>query len=126
MGIIRKTESVDILLNEFNEESTALSTIELIRRLGKILNKTTVYRVLDKLEDDGVLHSFLGFDGVKWFAKCRECSKTNHSDVHPHFQCISCGKSECLDLKIEIPNIINREVLFSQLLIKGKCALCIV
>ena len=126
MGIIRKTESVDILLNEFNEEFTALSTIELIRRLGKILNKTTIYRVLDKLEDDGVLHSFLGFDGVKWFAKCRECSKTNHSDVHPHFQCISCGKSECLDLKIEIPNIINREVLFSQLLIKGKCALCIV
>ena len=126
MGIIRKTESVDILLNEFNEEFTALSTIELIRRLGKILNKTTIYRVLDKLEDDGVLHSFLGFDGVKWFAKCRECSKTNHSDIHPHFQCISCGKSECLDLKIEIPNIINREVLFSQLLIKGKCALCIV
>jgi Fur family ferric uptake transcriptional regulator len=126
MGIIRKTESVEILLNEFREESTALSTVELIKRLGKVLNKTTIYRVLDKLEDDGVLHSFLGFDGIKWFAKCRACSKTNHSDIHPHFQCVSCGKSECLDLTIEIPNIENREVLFSQLLIKGTCHLCIV
>jgi Fur family ferric uptake transcriptional regulator len=126
MGIIRKTESVEILLNEFSEKSTALSTVELIRRLDRVLNKTTIYRVLDKLEDDGVLHSFLGFDGIKWFAKCIACSKTNHSDIHPHFQCVSCGKSECLDLTIEIPNIVNREVLFSQLLIKGTCNLCIV
>jgi len=126
MGIIRKTESVEILLNEFSEKSTALSTVELIRRLDRVLNKTTIYRVLDKLEDDGVLHSFLGFDGVKWFAKCRACSKTNHSDIHPHFQCVSCGKSECLDLTIDIPDITNREVLFTQLLIKGKCGLCAV
>lgn len=126
MGIIRKTESVKILLNEFTEDATALSTVELIRRLDKFLNKTTVYRLLSKLEDDGVLHSFLGFDGVKWFAKCRACSKTNHSDIHPHFQCVSCGKSECLDLTIDIPDITNREVLFTQLLIKGKCGLCAV
>ncbi len=126
MGIIRKTESVKILLNEFTEDATALSTVELIRRLDKVLNKTTVYRLLSKLEDDGVLHSFLGFDGVKWFAKCRACSKTNHSDIHPHFQCVSCGKSECLDLTIDIPDITNREVLFTQLLIKGKCGLCAV
>ena len=126
MGIIRKTESVKILLNEFTEDATALSTVELIRRLDRVLNKTTIYRVLDKLEDDGVLHSFLGFDGIKWFAKCIACSKTNHSDIHPHFQCVSCGKSECLDLTIDIPDITNREVLFTQLLIKGKCGLCAV
>ena len=126
MGIIRKTESVEILLNEFLDTENALSTVELIKRLGNRINKTTIYRVLGKLEEDGVLHSFLGFDGVKWFAKCKGCSKTTHSDVHPHFQCVSCGKSECLDFNIEIPEIMNREVLFSQLLIKGKCNLCIV
>ena len=99
MGIIRKTESVEILLNEFLDTENALSTVELIKRLGNRINKTTIYRVLGKLEEDGVLHSFLGFDGVKWFAKCKGCSKTTHSDVHPHFQCVSCGKSECLDFK---------------------------
>ncbi|MBL6667746.1 MAG: transcriptional repressor [Crocinitomicaceae bacterium] len=126
MGIIRKTESVEILLNEFQDTETALSTVELITRLGKFMNKTTIYRILDKLEDDGILHSFIGFDGVKRFARCKSCSKSNHSDVHPHFQCISCGKSECLDIEVNIPQMSNREVLFSQLLIKGKCDLCMV
>lgn len=126
MGIIRKTESVEILLNEFQDTETALSTVELITRLGKFMNKTTIYRILDKLEDDGILHSFIGFDGVKRLARCKSCSKSNHSDVHPHFQCISCGKSECLDIEVNIPEMSNREVLFSQLLIKGKCDLCMV
>lgn len=126
MGIIRKTESVEILLNEFQDTETALSTVELITRLGKFMNKTTIYRILEKLEDDGILHSFIGFDGVKRFARCKSCSKSNHSDVHPHFQCISCGKSECLDIEVNIPEMSNREVLFSQLLIKGKCDLCMV
>ena len=110
MGIIRKTESVEILLNEFQDTETALSTVELITRLGKFMNKTTIYRILDKLEDDGILHSFIGFDGVKRFARCKSCSKSNHSDVHPHFQCISCGKSECLDIEVNIPEMSNREV----------------
>ena len=125
MGIIRKTESVEILLNEFHDTETALSTIELIKRLGKRINKTTIYRVLSKLEEDGILHSFLGFDGVKWFARCKACTRSQHSDIHPHFQCISCGKTECLDIKVDIPKLTNREVLLSQFIIKGKCNLCV-
>lgn len=69
MGVIRNTKSVKILLDEFNNDD-AISVIELIRRLNTELNKTTIYRVLDKLEDDGILHSFLGKKGIKWYAKC--------------------------------------------------------
>ena len=60
MGVIRKTKSVEILLNEFSTGSVAISAKALIEQLGDTFNKTTIYRVLDKLEDDGVLHSFLG------------------------------------------------------------------
>ena len=59
MGIIRKTKSVEALLNEFNKSSSAISAKKLIQSLDSKFNKTTIYRVLDKLEDDGVLHSFL-------------------------------------------------------------------
>ena len=52
MGIIRKTKSIDLLLNEFNEKSDAISTVDLIKRLSEKINKTTIYRVLDKLEED--------------------------------------------------------------------------
>jgi Fur family ferric uptake transcriptional regulator len=124
MGIIRKTQSLEVLLNQFKKKSKALSTVELIKRLDKKLNKTTIYRVLDKLEDDGVLHSFVGINGIKWYAKCNNCTKAMHTDIHPHFQCLSCGKVDCLDMHMHIPTIPNREVIFSQLLIQGKCETC--
>ncbi|EDM44510.1 hypothetical protein SCB49_13100 [unidentified eubacterium SCB49] len=32
-----------------------------------------------------VLHSFLGENGQKWYAKCSDCSNDKHHDVHPYF-----------------------------------------
>ncbi len=124
MGIIRKTQSVEVLLAEFNNDTSAISAKELIKRLDCKLNKTTVYRVLGKLEDDGVLHSFLGKDGIKWYAKCNGCTHSKHSDAHPHFQCINCGKVDCLSVDVHIPEIPNRQVVASHILIQGKCQSC--
>jgi len=125
MGIIRKTKSVNLLLNEFKVSSVAISAITLIERLSSKLNKTTIYRVLDKLEEDGVLHSFLGKNGYKWYAKCSNCSVSEHHDAHPHFQCSECGKVDCLSTtNILIPQIPNRKVDISQVLLQGKCENC--
>ena len=124
MGIMRQTKSVKRILNEFEKEPKALSTVDLIKRLSQDHNKTTIYRVLDRLEDDGVLHSFQGTDGVKFYAKCHGCSKSQHSDIHPHFQCVSCGKMDCLDVRVSIPKAPNRRVLSSELLLQGHCEQC--
>lgn len=124
MGIMRRTKSVKRILNEFEKEPKALSTVDLIKRLSQDHNKTTIYRVLDRLEDDGVLHSFQGTDGVKFYAKCHGCSKSQHSDIHPHFQCVSCGKMDCLDVRVSIPKVPNRRVLSSELLLQGHCEQC--
>jgi len=125
MGIKRKTQAVSLILDEFSKGSNAISAIELIKRLNKKINKTTVYRLLDKLQDDGLLHCFLDFNGVKWFAKCKCCSKTKHKDLHPHFQCTDCGSVDCLEVNITIPEIPNRKIINSHLLVLGKCDLCI-
>tara|TARA_B100001142_G_scaffold121754_1_gene123694 strand:- start:1279 stop:1659 length:381 start_codon:yes stop_codon:yes gene_type:complete len=125
MGIKRKTQAVSLILDEFSKGSNAISAIELIKRLNKKINKTTVYRLLDKLQDDGLLHCFLDFNGVKWFAKCKCCSKTKHQDLHPHFQCTDCGSVDCLEINITIPEIPNRKIINSHLLVLGKCDLCI-
>ncbi len=126
MGIIRKTKSVKILLNEFSADSTAISVTTLIERLSSEMNKTTVYRILDKLEDDGFLHSFLGKNGHKWYAKCNNCSKSKHYDTHAHFQCLNCGKVDCLTTNFTIPEIPNRRVDVFQLLVQGSCEDCLV
>ena len=126
MGVIRKTKAVEVLLNEFSTGSVAISAKALIEQLGDTFNKTTIYRVLDKLEDDGVLHSFLGKDGLKWYAKCNGCNSKEHKDVHPHFQCLQCGKVDCLPVHVSLPEIPNRKIEISQLLIQGKCEACFV
>lgn len=124
MGIIRKTQAADVLLDEFKKSSNAISAIELIKRLANKINKTTVYRLLDKLEDDGVLHYFLDSNGIKWFAKCLGCSKSEHQDIHPHFQCTHCGSVDCIDVKVSIPVIPNRKIINSHILVLGICELC--
>jgi Fur family ferric uptake transcriptional regulator len=126
MGILRKTKSVKLLVDEFEKHSTAISVITLIERLHLKMNKTTIYRVLDKLEDDGFLHSFLGKNGHKWYAKCSGCSSDVHHDVHPHFQCSDCGKVDCLSTDVLIPTIPNRTVDVSQILLQGTCEECLI
>ena len=123
--LLEKQKSVEVLLNEFNNNSSAISVTKLVTKLNSRFNKTTIYRVLDKLEDDGVLHSFLGKNGLKWYAKCNGCSADKHKDLHPHFQCLDCGKVDCLSFNIEIPKISNRKIEFSQFLIQGQCEECL-
>lgn len=125
MGVIRKTQSLKVLLAEFQNTTEAISAITLIKRLDSKLNKTTVYRVLEKLEDDGILHSFLDKNGIKWYAKCNSCTQTKHFDAHPHFQCLRCGKVDCLSIDVKIPTIPNRQVEVSQILIQGNCDSCL-
>tara|TARA_Y100001978_G_scaffold202964_1_gene225966 strand:- start:815 stop:1192 length:378 start_codon:yes stop_codon:yes gene_type:complete len=125
MGVVRRTKSVAKLLQEFEKESKALSAVELSTRLQHLFNKTTIYRVLDKLEDDGVLHSFKGINGIKWYTPCESCTKSDPTHLHPHFECTSCGKVDCIEVKVSVPNIPNREVIFSQLLLQGTCDACL-
>lgn len=125
MGIVRKTQSLNLILSEFQYSTSALSAVYLAKRFDEKMNKTTVYRVLDKLEDDGILHSFLDRNGIKWYAKCSKGTKTESFETHPHFQCLNCGKVECLDIEIQIPEVPNREVVMTQILIQGKCESCL-
>lgn len=125
MGIVRKTKSIKTLLDEFKNTHGAISTVDLIKRFDSQMNKTTIYRALERLEDEGVLHSFLALNGIKWYAKCNGCSKSEHLDVHPHFECIECGKIDCVSVDIKIPSIPNRAVISSQVLIQGTCENCI-
>jgi len=127
MGILRKTASLSILLSEFNKFGApqAIAVIDLTKRLREQLNKSTIYRILDKLEEDGVLHSFLDTNGVKWYAKCKHtCTKAAHQDVHPHFQCTECGQIDCVEVAMPMPKIPNRVVEKIQVLITGKCEQC--
>ena len=81
--------------------------------------------MLDKLEDDGVVHSFSGDGNVKYYARCHSCSDSLHLHSHPHFQCVSCEKVRCLDFEVDLATPQNLKVTDSQILLKGQCELCL-
>ncbi|WP_422104076.1 Fur family transcriptional regulator [Winogradskyella sp.] len=125
MSIIRRTKSVNIILSIFEDRHEAQSVVDLVEQLKGQMNKTTVYRILERLENEGTIHSFSGTNGLKWYAKGHQCSTHQHKDIHPHFQCKDCGKVECLDVNIAIPKIDNHSIESADVLLKGQCADCI-
>ena len=125
MGVVRKTKALDTILSFFQATDRAVSVVELVNKVSTQMNKTTVYRILDRLEDEGVVHSFSGTKGLKWYAKCHQCSTEHHNDLHPHFECKECGKVECLDLNITIPQVADRQIESADLILTGKCVDCV-
>ena len=74
--------------------------------LDNEINKSTVYRMLIKgLEDDGVIHSFLTMDQIRFYALCKGCSSGRHVDSHAHFQCTSCKRVSCFSEEIVLPRL---------------------
>ncbi len=125
MGVIRQTKSVKTILALFEQNTTAFSSVDLIEKLKDQMNKTTVYRILERLEDDGILHSFKGEEGLQWYAKCKDCTSKQHSDVHPHFQCSECGRTECLDMEMTIPKLSKHSIEKAEFLLVGTCEGCL-
>ena len=124
MGIVRKTKSVKLILEAVGSSDHAMSVVDLVRRFEKEMNKTTVYRILERLEEESILHSFTGQNGLKWVAKHQEPYSVDKSEIHPHFQCQKCGKSVCLDINISIPTLPNYRVDSANLILTGQCQLC--
>lgn len=125
MGIVRKTKSVTTVKEIFQQNTVAIAAVELVSLLKTKMNKTTVYRILERLENEGVLHSFTDNDGLKWYASCVNCSTNHHQDVHPHFRCKKCSKVECLHIQISIPSTTKLRIDNSEIFLIGTCETCL-
>ena len=124
MGIIRKTKSVQTLLKLFEVSENALSVVQLIESTKNQMNKTTVYRVLDRLEKEGMVYSFTGIQGLKWYAKCLDCTSVQQCITHTNFQCIDCGNMESIHLQYQIPIIPELKINSAQIMLSGICSKC--
>ena len=114
-----------IMLEAFEQTNHAISLADLIERNQQKMDRTTVYRILQRLEDRGVVHSFRCNKGDKWYAKCRECANGHTHATHPHFKCKDCGKIECLTLDVPLVSIPNYKIDSAELLLVGQCKDCL-
>ena len=121
MGIIRKTKHFQKVLAEFSKSPRAISANSLVSRFESEMNKSTIYRILYKLEDDKIIHSFVGLNGLKWYAKCSNCSFNDH---HPHFQCEECNEVRCITDVTNKPKLIGSQFHVKNILLSGLCNRC--
>ena len=125
MDNYKKTKSVNLIINTFKNKN-ALTVIELVNRFKNKMNKTTVYRILERLEESKILHSFLDQNGLRRYAKNnKDVSLSNITFKHSHFLCEDCGVSICMPLKIKIPKTPNYIVNNSEHLLIGHCNSCL-
>tara|TARA_B100000900_G_scaffold299551_1_gene258115 strand:+ start:151 stop:534 length:384 start_codon:yes stop_codon:yes gene_type:complete len=125
MPLSRKTKTVKMILDLFDKSNNAISVVDVISIFNKKMNKTTVYRILNRLQESGILHSFTDKDGLKRYAKGNQKKDPdNKNDLHSHFLCDDCGVSTCLPLEIPIPKIPDYKINTSQHLLIGQCDNC--
>jgi len=88
---------------------------------GQPFDKVTLYRVLDWLVAQGLVHSVTGHDRVRRF------SPMQAHTTHAHFECNDCGRLFCLHgtlplARPEIPEGFQPERL--AITVHGRCADC--
>jgi Fur family transcriptional regulator, ferric uptake regulator len=89
---------------------------------GIEMDRVTIYRVLDWLEQQGLAHRIAGDDRI-WRYNAAE-----HAGGHAHFHCRRCGTVICLDELGAAPRITLPAGYVSQqveLTVKGLCVECV-
>lgn len=120
----RKTPSKSAILGILKEAETALSHEMLQDKLEKEVDRTTIYRVLNRFHEDGVIHKVVCDDGKQYFAYCLNCERDEHYHNHFHFRCQQCGKVECLHKEMEVDLPKGYEVQSFNGVISGYCNDC--
>ncbi len=100
----RKTQSKEEILNLLEGANTALNHEMIKSKLNSMMDRATIYRVLNSFCEDGIVHRIVGDDGKQYFALCINCGadKNEHRHNHFHFRCTKCGTVECLKSEVDV------------------------
>ena len=89
---VAKTEIQQLIVSS----SIALSHVEIQKKLEGLCDRVTIYRVLDRLIEEGSIHKIVNTDGGVKYAGCRTCTE-KHNHNHIHFSCHKCKSVTCLE-----------------------------
>lgn len=122
----RNTIAKTSILNLLQKSEVALSHSEIEEALEVTVNRVTIYRILDRLIDEGVLHKIVNTDGAMKFALCHTCTvQHHHSHNHIHFSCVDCKEVTCLEgivPEFKLPK--KYEVMDVNFMVSGRCPSC--
>lgn len=125
MKTSRKTIAKSTIQDLLNKSEEALSHSDIQKEVGDLCNRVTIYRILDRLVEEGAAHKIVNVDGVIKYAACHQCATHHHHHNHIHFSCTACNSVTCLDdvrPSFQLPpNYVVKEVNFT---LAGICPSC--
>ncbi len=126
------TEQKKILIEYMKANSHKGLTIEEISEglscgEGGALGRSTLYRLMHRMTEDGSVRRFVGSDGRKATYQLVECERC---DGHLHMKCTDCGGLFHMDEKVsdELLRVVNENNDFlvseSETVLYGRCSNC--
>lgn len=127
-----KTKQRDLILNYFKENNfkhvTADDVVAHLKMQGTSVGKSTVYRYLEKLVEQGIVRRYFIEEGqgacYQYAGDSKECHK------HFHLKCVKCGKLihiECNYLDEAEKHILKShdfEIDNTKTVLYGRCENC--
>ena len=96
MKLTRNTTAKSEILDLITKSKVALSHAEIQVLIKGSCDRVTIYRVLERLINEDVIHKTVNLDGTVKYASCSHLHE-NHSHNHVHFSCEKCNLVTCLD-----------------------------
>lgn len=115
-----------LVLRELDAASGPLSGQDIEDALQTV-DRSSITRSLAIFAENGLVHRVDDGSGAVKYELCRCGAHTEKdADVHPHFHCLECGKTYCIDNQ-PIPDIVLPEGFVAQsvnYVISGVCPAC--
>jgi len=120
----RNTPAKKMIMELLQTANSALSQERIEAEVKGVMDRVTIYRVLNRFCEDGVTHKILADDGKFYFALCHSCEEHNHAHDHFHFRCLGCETVECLKEQVTFTLPEGYRLQSSSSWITGYCKNC--
>jgi len=120
----RNTPAKEAVLAVLGSTAKAMSQDAIERRIGIDVDRATIYRVLNRFYEDGIVHKIVAEDGKQYFAVCQKCEGPKEPLPHFHFRCTQCETIQCLPIPIQFTLADGYQVASVNCVLTGVCKDC--
>ncbi len=121
----RNTPSKEAVLEVLTATGKAMSHDAIEQKIAIEIDRATIYRVLNRFCDDGLVHRIVAEDGKQYFAVCMKCDENKIDDNHFHFRCVNCQTIECLPVPVHFSVPKGYNVKSVNCVLTGTCRNCL-
>ena len=82
----RNTQTKEAVLKILKKTGKAMSSDAIQSMISSEINRATIYRVLNRFNEDGIVHKIVADDGKQYFAICLNCDDEVLTGNHFHFR----------------------------------------